>query len=327
MGKILRFALGLVKVSVLGARVEGDRVVLRVRPHSRERLRCPVCGRRCARHDGCRPRLWRAMDLGRSMCYLEYAPSRVRCPDHGVHVERVPWARARSRFTGDFEDWVACLAVRCCASAVADLARVEWRTVGGICERVYADLEAARGAGRFDGLRRIGIDETSYKKGHRYITVVVDHDAGGLVWAGEGAGKEVLRGFLSQLARGQRRGIEVVTADGARWIRATVRRWCPNARWVMDPFHVVSWANDALEEVRRSEWREAKRAADAARPRRKGFLASRSSALVRSGRQDPSAMSRRLSIRSNLSNPWLLRLGTLMVSSAPSAAASVLPCR
>ena len=191
-------------------------------------------------------------------------------PRARVRVERVPWARARSRFTRDFEDWAACLAVRCCASAVADLARVEWRTVGGICARVHADLEAARGAGRFDGLRRIGIDETSYKKGHRYITVVVDHDTGRLVWAGEGAGKGVLRGFLSQLTRGQRRGIEVVTADGTRWIRATVRKRCPNARWVMDPFHVVSWANDALEEVRRSEWREAKRAADAARPRRKG---------------------------------------------------------
>lgn len=269
MGKILRYALGLVKTVVAGCRVEGGRVVLSVRPWAREARRCPVCGKRRPVYDGGRsPRLWRAMDLARSTCYLEYAPRRVRCPDHGVLTERIPWARPRSRFTRDFEDWVACLAVRCAASAVAELARVEWHTVGGICSRVFADLEASRGAGRYDGLRRIGIDETSYKRGHRYVTVVVDHDSGRLVWAGDGTGKEVLRSFLRQLTRGQRRSIEVVTADGARWIRSAVRRWCPNARWVMDPFHVVAWANDALEAVRRGEWREAKRAADAARPRR-----------------------------------------------------------
>lgn len=70
------------------------------------------------------------------MCFLEYRTRRVRCPDHGVLVESVPWARHGSRFTRDFEDWVACLAVRCTASAVAELARVEWHTVGGICRSV-----------------------------------------------------------------------------------------------------------------------------------------------------------------------------------------------
>lgn len=158
--------------------------------------------------------------------------------------------------------------MRCTASAVRELARVEWHTVGGICARVFADLEAARGAGRFDGVRRIGIDETSYKKGHKYISVVVDHDRGCLIWAHEGTGKEVLNLFLDGLTRQQRRAIEVVTADGARWIRSLVRRRCPNARWVMDPFHVVAWMNDALDEVRRGEWRAAKAAWDAARPAR-----------------------------------------------------------
>lgn len=208
------------------------------------------------------------MDLAQSKCFLEYRPCRVRCPEHGVHVESVPWARARSRFTRAFEDWAACLAVRCTASAVCELARVEWRTVGAICARVFADLEAARGAGRFDGLRRIGIDETSYKKGHKHVTVVVDHDRGCLVWAHEGTGKEVLSLFLDGLTREQRRAVEVVTADGARWIRSLVRRRCPNARWVMDPFHVVAWMNDALDGVRRGEWRAAKAAWDAARPAR-----------------------------------------------------------
>lgn len=269
MSKILRRVLALARTVVESVEISDGSVVVDVRPHSRERLRCPACGARCAPYDAMpAPRLWRAMDLARSKCYLRYRPARVRCPEHGVRVEAVPWARPRSRFTRDFEDWVACLAVRCTASAVRELARVEWRTVGAVCARVFADLEAARGAGRFDGLRRIGIDETSYKKGHRYITVVVDHDRGRLVWAHEGTGTEVLSLFLDGLTREQRRGVEVVTADGARWIRGLVRRRCPNARWVMDPFHVVAWMNEALDDVRRGEWRAAKAAWDAARPAR-----------------------------------------------------------
>ena len=269
MNKILRLALGLAHTVIESVRIEEDGIVVGVRPHRGRRCRCPICGARCAPYDARpAPRRWRATDLARSKCFLEYRPCRVRCPEHGVRVESVPWARARSRFTRDFEDWAACLAARCTASAVCELARVEWRTVGAICARVFADLEAARGAGRFDGVRRIGIDETSYKKGHKYITVVVDHDRGCLVWAHEGTGKAVLNMFLSELTREQRRAVEVVTADGARWIRSLVRRRCPNARWVMDPFHVVAWMNDALDEVRRGEWRAAKAAWDAARPAR-----------------------------------------------------------
>lgn len=267
MAKILRYVLGLVKTVVLGVAIDGDAIVVRVRPHRREQLRCPTCGRRCECHDHEPTRRWRAMDLARSKCYLEYRPARVRCPEHGVRVERVPWARPRSRFTRDFEDWVACLAVRCCMSAVSRIARVEWHSVGGICGRVHDEIEARRGTARFDGLRRIGIDETSYKRGHRYLTVVVDHDRGCLVWAHEGYGRDVLNLFLDELTREQRRSIEVVTADGAKWIKALVRRRCPNARWVMDPFHVVQWMNDALDEVRRGEWQAAKAAAKAVVPR------------------------------------------------------------
>ena len=96
----------------------------------------------CDCHDHEPTRRWRAMDLARSRCYLEYRPARVRCPEHGVLVERVPWARHGSRFTRDFENWVACLAVRCCMSAVARIARVEWHSVGGICRRVCDEIEA-----------------------------------------------------------------------------------------------------------------------------------------------------------------------------------------
>ena len=114
MKSLLLLALGLARTVVLGARIEAERIVVSVRPYKREQRRCPVCGRACGFYDMASrgaPRLWRAMDLARSACYLEYAPCRVRCPEHGVRTEAVPWARHGARFTRDFEDWVAWLAV------------------------------------------------------------------------------------------------------------------------------------------------------------------------------------------------------------------------
>lgn len=90
MKSLLLLALGLARTVVLGARIEAERIVVSVRPYKREQRRCPVCGRACDFYDMANrgaPRLWRAMDLARSACYLEYAPCRVRCPEHGVRTE------------------------------------------------------------------------------------------------------------------------------------------------------------------------------------------------------------------------------------------------
>lgn len=263
---VLKGALGLGGAVVEGVRIEGDSIIVSVRPRKRA-PRCPVCGRRCEGYDTLAPRLWRAPDLGSARCYVEYAPRRVECPEHGVRAEVPPWARcASSRFTSSFEDTVAWLALHMCRSALAELMRVDWHTVGGICARVEASLEEADGRGRLDGLRRIGIDETSCKRGHRYMTVVVDHDRGRVVWACEGHGKRQLNAFLDLLTPEQRAGIEVVTADGARWIADVVAERLPGAELAVDPFHAVSWATDALDALRRRAWNEARRAP---RPRRR----------------------------------------------------------
>lgn len=270
MNNILRFVLGFVHTVIQAVRIDGEAIVLSVRPWSRYSCLCPVCGKKCNIYDRhTKPRRWRALDLARSKCFLEYAPCRVKCLEHGVHVESLPWARPRSRFTRDFEDWVACLTIRCTTTAVSELARVDWHTVGGICTRVFEELEKTRGKKRFDKIKRIGIDETSYKKGHKYLTVVVDHDRGCLIWAHEGCNKATLNLFFDELSREQRRGIEVVSADGAKWIKNLVKKRCPNARLVMDPFHVISWANDALDTVRCLEWQTAKAATKAITPKRK----------------------------------------------------------
>ena len=255
---LLKKSLGLRGAVVESVREEGCSVIVSARPRRRS-PRCPVCGKACGAYDRLAARRWRALDLGGSRCYVEYAPLRVECPEHGVRAEAVPWARsAASRFASAFEDEVAWLALHMCRSALAALMRVDWHTVGGICARVEASLEEADGRSRLDGLRRIGVDETSYKKGHKYMTVVVDHDRGRVVWAAKGHGKRQLNDFLDLLTDEQRAGIEVVTADGARWVADVVAERLPAAELAVDPFHAVSWATDALDGLRREAWREAR---------------------------------------------------------------------
>src|SRR5260370_669591 len=119
--------------------------------------------------------------LGAIRVFLEAAAPRVNCSAHGPTVRQVPWARHGAGHTRSFDQQVAWLATQCSKRAITELMRIAWRTVGAIITGVWADTAA--GVDAFAGLQRIGIDEISYKPRHKYLTVVVDHDSGRLVWA------------------------------------------------------------------------------------------------------------------------------------------------
>ncbi len=251
--------LGLERAVVESVEIDDQgQVVAAVRPHHRERDRCGACGRRCPGFDlGEGRRRWRALDLGTTLAYLEADAPRVRCPEHGVVVCAVPWARHDSRFTRAFEQQVAWLAVNTSGSAVAELMRIAWRSVGRICERVAED--AGREVDLLVGLRRIGIDEISHRKGHRYLTVVVDHDTGRLVWAAPGRDKATVEAFFDALGEKRTRRLKLVSCDMAGWIEAVLAKRCPKAKRCVDPFHVIQLATEALDQIRREVWREARR--------------------------------------------------------------------
>jgi transposase len=178
--------LGLARVVVEDVCFDGTAVVVAVRPRVRERDRCPHCRRRCPGYDlGEGRRRWRALDLGTIFAYVEAEAPRVHCRRHGVVVAAVPWARHGSWFTRAFEDQCAWLAVNASASAVAQLMRTSWRAVGAICRRVSDEARAQRDL--LADLRRLGFDEISVRKGQNYLTVVVDHHSGRLVWAAPAA--------------------------------------------------------------------------------------------------------------------------------------------
>ncbi len=266
-----RGLLGVEKTVIEKVEYDEDAGVLvaHVRPVSRQRNRCGRCRRRCPGYDGGPGRRrWRSLDLGTTVAMIEADAPRVRCREHGVVVAHVPWARHDAGHTLAFDDQVAWLATQASKTTAVELMRIAWRTVGAIITRVWADIDAQHD--RLAGLRRIGIDEISYKKGHKYLIVVVDHDTRRLVWAAPGRNSATVREFFDLLGPERCAQITHVSADGADFIDAIVAQMCPNAVRVADPFHVVKWATDALDEVRREAWNDARRQARAEPKRGRG---------------------------------------------------------
>ena len=240
---------------------EEEIFILKVKQYSRAVNRCPHCGKRCQGYDSSgKLRRWRSLDFGSTRVFIESIAPRVKCPEHGVVVAKVSWAKHDSDYTYDFETAVTWMTLHATASDVAEYFRIKWHTVGSIARRVQKRLEEAQ-PNRFDDLEKIGIDETSYKKGHKYMTVIVNHKTGALIWARKCHGKEILTGFFKELTEEQRANIKFVTADGALWIADCIKEFCPAAERCIDPFHVVAWANDRLDEVRKQAIRQAKKEA------------------------------------------------------------------
>lgn len=233
-------------------------LVIQARPNIWHEDDCPICRRRCPKYDSpsSEPRRWRALDWGSIIVEIEYRIHRIECPEHGVLVAAVPWAYQDSRFTKDFDITVGWLAKYLPRSTVSEYMRIDWRTVGRCVSRTLHEIEPERKV-RLNGLVRIGIDETSYRKGHKYITVIVNHDTNTVVWASPGHGKSVLQKFFRQLTYEQLSTIEVVTGDGAKWITECVNEFAPECERCVDAFHVVEWAMKALDDVRIEAWREA----------------------------------------------------------------------
>ena len=242
------------EVVVQGLDVAGDELVVRVRPKARRQQRCPHCDRRCGRYDPGRERRWRALDAGRVMVFVVATVPRVRCPEHGVLVAAVPWARHGARHTRAFEQVAAWCAVEMTSSAASAMLRCSWRTIGAIVARVAADLTADLDV--LDGLRRIGVDEISYRRGRKYLLIVVDHDRRRLIWASPGANKGSLDGFFDLLGPERAAQLTHVSCDGMFWINKALRTLAPNAVICADPFHVVKWTMKALDLVRRRIWND-----------------------------------------------------------------------
>ncbi len=253
LNTVVRRLLGVTHLFVRDIRLAKKGLVVSVRPSWRK-PRCGECGRVSPGYDIVPVRQWRHLALGRMMFWLEYTPRRVSCARCGIRVEKVPWAAHNSRFTLDFEELVAYLAQRMDKTAVSTLLGINWRTVGRIIVTVVNErLDPAR----LDHLRTIGIDEISFRRGHEYVTVVVDHERTRVVWTGDGKSGDTLRQFFDQLGPERTADLRQASVDLSAAYITAIRERAPQAELTYDRFHVQRLASDAVDEVRRAEVRAA----------------------------------------------------------------------
>ena len=249
-----------VTVHRFGETFEQTRIYVHARPYERVQKLCPFCMKKCPGYDTkySTESSWRAPNLNGVPVHICYRPQRIECPKHGVLTEYIPWADGKSRFTADFSNEIAWMVCRMSKTAAALFEDIDWRTVGNCVKAAHDRIEPDITI-RMHDLRRICVDETSYRKGYAYITVVYDMDRNRVVWVHEGNGLEIFRLFCEALSADERKKIEIVAGDGAQWIDTCTKEYFPNATRCIDFFHVVEWANEKLDKVRTSTAAKASR--------------------------------------------------------------------
>lgn len=201
-------------------------------------------------------------------CYQTTRPSEIH-----------PETRATWRFMRTVSDWASVAP----ATAVATMFEISDNTVRRYDKKV---LEADLPEAQLDGLRAILVDEKAVRKGHNYVTVVINADTGELLYMAEGRKKETLAAFFEQLTAEQRASIEAVGIDRSGAYQAAIEEYLPGAEIVYDRFHLVANINAAIDEVRRGQWR------DASAEDKSAIKGSRYILFANSGGLEPDAQTR-----------------------------------
>jgi transposase len=237
---------------------DGALLVVHCARPKRRVLACSGCGQVMRAVYDHVERRWRHRDLAGVRCQIRCQLVRLSCPDCGVRPEVVPFARPGARFTRAFEDSCVWLARHAPKSVVAQYMGVDWATVGRMLSRLWGEHKDRHG--ELGRLRRIGVDEVSWKGGHHYLTVVSCHEAGRVVWVGRGERAAALERFFDELGPKGRARIQAVSADLCPHYLPVIRRRVPQAARCADPFHLVQMAHFALDRLRARSWQRLRKA-------------------------------------------------------------------
>lgn len=237
------------RVADVDLSIAGGEVQVQVEAKAGTRHRCPQCDKRCSGYDR-RPRRWRHLDTCQFKTMLVADVPRVQCPTHGVVMIKVPWAEPGSGFTALFEalviDWLGEASI----AAVARQLRMSWNAIDGIMGRAVK-----RGLKRRKRRlsRRISVDETAYRKGHDYVTIV--SDGATVLHVANDRKQASLRGYYDGLTDKQRNTIETVSMDMWPAFIGATRQALPEGegKIAFDKFHVAKYLGDAVDKVRRAE--------------------------------------------------------------------------
>jgi len=245
---------GIVGYNDVKTRYQGNAIIFTI-SHKREKLYCPVCKSRKVVLRGTTKRRFKTMRLGFKIVFLELEVQRVGCLDCDS-IRQVPlgFANARFSYTHAFERHALELSKHMTIQDIARHLSVSWDVIKDIQKR---DLTARFAKPCLKHLRTIAIDEIAIRKGHVYLTVVMDMQSGAIVFVGKGKGADALEPFWERLKRAKA-NIEAVAMDMSPAYIGAVTEHLPKAIIVFDHFHVMKLFNDQLSELRRGLYHEAK---------------------------------------------------------------------
>jgi len=249
--KILR--LKGMKITCFWFKNRNKELHMTVKPY-KNGCRCPECGRRgrIVRQTA-ELRGWEDLTLMGIKVRLWYAPKEIHCPTHGRLQETIPWAPTYSRITYRLEWRLCALCQIMTQKAAAEILKMAPSTLSDLLHRI---ITRVRDGHKIRGVTTLGVDEISFLKGRKFATLVYDLDRSHVLWVGRGKGRETIDRFFNEcLSKGQKARILWASCDMSRAYTEAIKHHCPNATLVIDRFHVVKALNQAVDEVRKDEWR------------------------------------------------------------------------
>lgn len=257
LNKVERFK-SFVYGSICVMLIDGvEALVIDIEPRRNSRPICPECGKRCTVYDRQPQRLFEYLPVWSFKAYFRYVPRRVKCPDHGVKVEALPWGYGKERMTFSYQIYLSRWAKRLSWKETADIFETSWDTVFRAVKFV---VDYGLEHRNLDGVTEIGVDEISVFKGHKYLTLVYQLNAGTrrLLWSGPERKAKTLLQFFRELGKERSGKLQYVCSDMWAAYLKVIAKKAPQALNVLDRFHIMRKFNLAIDEIRRSEVKQFK---------------------------------------------------------------------
>lgn len=232
-------------------------LVVEIAARKNSRGECSECGKPCSAYDRQPTRYYEYVPLWAIQVYFAYAPRRVKCREHGIHVEQVPWASGKQHMTKTYQLFLARWAKRLSWKEVAVVFQTSW-------ESVYRSIEWVVNYGLvhadWSGIKQIGVDEMAFFKGHKYMTCVYQLDKGRrrLLWCGKDRTAKTLLRFFRKLGKEGCADLRFVCSDMWAPYLLVIKKKAINALNILDRFHIMKKFNEAIDEVRRQEVKQLK---------------------------------------------------------------------
>jgi transposase len=215
---------------------------------------CPKCKTHCRNIEASFERTIRDIDFVDRKTDITFREYKIKCRCGYRGIEHLDFIDKCCFYTKRFEKYVALLCEKMTVKNAAGICRINWKTAKNIDKKTLSKLKVDL---KDLFLTRIGIDEVAYEKGHKYLTIVRELEENKVIWIGIGRKKETLDAFFIELGKEKAACINVAVMDMWDAYIASVKEHCPNAAIVFDKFHVSKKVNEALDAIRKSEFRKA----------------------------------------------------------------------